>query len=72
MEVIREFSASFQAPPQKRMHYEVLTAGMRQTNRQSDDAADWPGRGKIVGVARETIFTRLVYGLVSEFRRCPP
>ncbi|MEL3946537.1 hypothetical protein [Streptomyces sp. LNU-CPARS28] len=33
LEVIREFLDSFQDPPQKRMVYEVLAAGMRHANR---------------------------------------
>ncbi|MFI1830224.1 hypothetical protein ACH41E_27875 [Streptomyces sp. NPDC020412] len=33
LELIREFLASFQDPPQKRMVYEVLAAGMRHAHR---------------------------------------
>lgn len=33
LEIVREFLDSFQDPPQKRMIYEVLAAGMRHANR---------------------------------------
>lgn len=38
LEVIREFLDSFQDPPQKRMVYEVLAAGMRHANRPNHAA----------------------------------